>query len=395
MMESLERNLASLKRDACYRVDEVLKDGQVELTERVFFVGENGAEVGPFVRKSFPIDCGIGSVYERIMSSYAAGERFRHLPRIHDCYEVGDRQVVVMEHLAGSSLDKVLKTRGPSLELVREVFPGCCDAVSELHTHFVPAIIHRDIKPSNFMLCGSNVILIDLGIARSYSQSSSCDTTRYGSRGFAPPEQFGYGQTDVRSDVFALGMLLFTLLTGEVAESSDVDEPLRRACVHKALRDVIARAGAFDPAARYSSVAELREGFDAAVLAAMGKASLPNSVQGAQMKSNGPRALRVVGIAWDVLLGVAMLLMLAGVAVGGMTRCGELPQTPGWLIMVSYLAVWMLLASPALFLCDPRPLGRLFPRFAKTKFWLRLLIGVGLMFLAVVIICVTVNLTSI
>ena len=389
LSKQLEGNLAALKRNACYRVDKVLKSGEVELTERVFFVGENGAELGPFVRKSFPLACGIGVVYARMMQVYAAGERFGHLPRICDCYEVGDRQVVVMEHLAGDSLDKVLEARGPSLELAREVFPGCCDAVSELHTRFTPAVIHRDIKPSNFMLSGGNVMLIDLGIARSYSQSSSCDTTRYGSRGFAPPEQFGYGQTDMRSDVFSLGMLLFTLLTGKVAESNDLDEPLRRAYVHKALRDVIARAGAFDPTARYGSVAELREAFDAAMLVALGKAPLPQAVEDAQLKSNAPNSLRIVGAVWDVLLGLVLALLLAISVAAGVEKCGELPDKPGLLIMLSFMSVWVMFASSAIFLCDPRPFEQIMPRFAKMKFRYRLLLGIGVMIAAVVVVGVT------
>ena len=60
MNESLQQHLDSLARDECYRVDAVLKEGRYERTERVFFVGANGAEQGPYVRKVFEAESGLG-----------------------------------------------------------------------------------------------------------------------------------------------------------------------------------------------------------------------------------------------------------------------------------------------------------------------------------------------
>lgn len=215
MKESLQQHLESLARDECYRVDAVLKEGHLERTERVFFVGANGAEQGPYVRKVFEAESGLGSAYGRVLAAQRRGMRFLHLPRIIDCYSLGEQDAVVMEFVPGRTLADELYETGPSLDAAKRLFPGICDAIAELHGRFDPPIIHRDIKPSNFMVEGDTVLVIDLGIARTFDEDAVCDTSHFGTRAYAPPEQFGYGQTDVRSDVYALGMLLFYLLCEE------------------------------------------------------------------------------------------------------------------------------------------------------------------------------------
>ena len=104
MNESLQQHLECLARDECYRVDAVLKEGRLERTERVFFVGANGAEQGPFVRKVFEAESGLGSAYGRVLAAQRQGQRFLHLPRIIDCYSLGEQDAVVMEFVPGRTL---------------------------------------------------------------------------------------------------------------------------------------------------------------------------------------------------------------------------------------------------------------------------------------------------
>lgn len=265
MNESLQQHLECLARDECYRVDAVLKEGRLERTERVFFVGANGAEQGPFVRKVFEAESGLGSAYGRVLAAQRQGQRFLHLPRIIDCYSLGEQDAVVMEFVPGRTLADELYETGPSLDAAKRLFPGICDAIAELHGRFDPPIIHRDIKPSNFMVVGDTVLVIDLGIARTYDKDAVCDTSHFGTRAYAPPEQFGYGQTDVRSDVYALGMLLFYLLCEETPAPSTVQGRLRAHGVPQSVRDVVAQATAFDPADRFWSVGAMRAAFMYAV----------------------------------------------------------------------------------------------------------------------------------
>lgn len=272
MNESLQQQLDSLARDECYRVDAVLKEGALERTERVFFVGANGAEQGPYVRKVFDAESGLGTAYRRVLAAQRQGKRFLHLPRIVYCYSLGEQDAVVMEFVAGRTLaDEVYET-GPSVDVAKRLFPGICDAIAELHTRFDPPLIHRDIKPSNFMVVGDTVLVIDLGIARTFDKDAVCDTSHFGTRAYAPPEQFGYGQTDVRSDVYALGMLLFYLLCEETPVPAAVQKRLRAHGVPDSVRDVVFQATAFDPADRFGSVSAMLAAFMYAVGSAVSAA---------------------------------------------------------------------------------------------------------------------------
>ena len=136
------------------------------------------------------------------------------LPRIVDIIENGNTIFVVMDYIEGESFDKILKADGIQAEdMVITWAKQLCDALSYLHTQ-TPPIIYRDMKPANVMLKPEgNVKIIDFGIAREYKEQNLADTTVLGTKGYAPPEQYS-GQTDARSDIYALGMTMHHLLTG-------------------------------------------------------------------------------------------------------------------------------------------------------------------------------------
>lgn len=259
--DEIARYLASLEREDCYRIDATLKESPHELTQRVFFTGANGAEQGPFVRKFIHRDSGMGSAYERIFAAQQAGQRFKHIPAIHECYRHGELLVVVMEFVAGETLQDLIYHRDPSEELAAEVFPALCDAASELHEAFDPPLIHRDLKPSNIMLVDDTATVIDFGIAREYREGADTDTTQFGTRAFAPPEQFGFGQTTVRSDVYALGMLLYFCLTEKIPTAQVRDARFETASVPPHLRPILAHATDLDPSERFASAADLKAAF--------------------------------------------------------------------------------------------------------------------------------------
>lgn len=393
MPDELAEHLDALARDDCYRVDAVLKEGAFETTQRVFFVGANGAEQGPYVRKYLDGDAGLGAAYERIWKAQRSGSRFLHLPRIVDCYAAGEQRAVVMEYVQGETLADTVYRCDPSLALACDVFPKLCDAVTELHEGFDPPLIHRDLKPSNVMLTSSNLTIIDFGISRTFSDDADEDTRHFGTRAYAPPEQFGYGQTDVRSDVYALGMLLYFCLTERAPDAKARKARFRDARIPEALRVVIERATAFDPAMRYGSAAELKNAF----LEALGfgrleqdvapsegelylqatkttdhSRSFERSVAREPRTRMGALLARVpfaLGAVWDIVLAALFLFFcFIGVVSTVDPDAGSVQYAaaPIWLRGISYGSLVLLIIGPILFLVsDRRPLARIFPLFSR------------------------------
>lgn len=144
--------------------------------------------------------------------------RLKHaqLPRVYDFFEDSGKQYLVMDFVAGETLETKLKQSptGLPVDTVLKVADQLCDVLDYLHNQRKP-VIFRDLKPGNIMLDSrSTVKLIDFGIARHFAAGKRSDTTALGTAGYAPPEQYGKGQTDARSDIYALGATLHHLLTG-------------------------------------------------------------------------------------------------------------------------------------------------------------------------------------
>lgn len=149
-----------------------------------------------------------------------------HLPQVSDFFEEGGKVYLVMEFVEGKTLEQALdEAHGPLDEAVVMGWAlQLCDVLHYLHSRPQP-IIFRDLKPSNVMVtCENQLKLIDFGIARVFKAPASRDTTLLGSQGYAPLEQYGRGQSDPRSDIYALGATLYHLLTGSVP----ADAPTRR-----------------------------------------------------------------------------------------------------------------------------------------------------------------------
>ena len=103
-----------------------------------------------------------------------------------------------------------------------------CTVLDYLHTRR-PPIIFRDLKPANIMLTpDERVVLIDFGIARHFKPGQIRDTVTFGSPGYAPPEQYGKGQTTPRADIYSLGATLHQMLSGY----DPADSPFRFRPLH-------------------------------------------------------------------------------------------------------------------------------------------------------------------
>ncbi len=267
--DELGAYLAAVARDDCYRVvrplgaaarmgaDPSVAGQAGTITELVQFEGANGAVLGPFVRKRIDLALGVGTAYQELYEAQCSGARFAHVPRIVECYKTGRELVVVSEFIPGKTLDAFVNEAGSSLELSLSVVPAVCAAVAELHKAFDPPVVHRDLKPANIIVSegpsGLSATLIDFGIARRYREGAAADTVRFGTRSYAPPEQYGFGQTSVRSDIYALGMIALFCITGEEAHGQPSAESLAHAGVTGPYADAILQATSFDPGRRFAS----------------------------------------------------------------------------------------------------------------------------------------------
>lgn len=259
--DELAQLVRRVDHDNEYVIDRVLKKSDFEETQLVYKRESNGKKTGPFIRKYLNVEAGVGSAYEKIFNLQRSGVPLVYLPTIYECYFLHNTLIVLMEYIQGETLQEVVYRCDPSVELAIEVFPKLCSAVQELHEKFNPPLIHRDLKPANIIMSFNRLTLIDFGIAREYRDGLDKDTVRFGTREYAPPEQFGYGQTDMRSDVYALGMLLYYCLTEETADALVRKKKFANSAIPEELRCIIEKACAFDPQDRYASVSELEADF--------------------------------------------------------------------------------------------------------------------------------------
>lgn len=174
--------------------------------------------------------------------------RHPHLPRIYEVRQEGNRCLVLEEYLSGSTVAQILENGLYTEDGVRRVMAAVCEGAGFLHRH---GYIHRDIKPENVMVCDNGrVVLLDFDIAREYKPHARQDTCVIGTAGYAAPEQFGVAQTDTRSDLFAMGVMMNVMLTGQ--------HPTRQAAIGK-LAPIIEKCTQLDPNKRYADVWELKE----------------------------------------------------------------------------------------------------------------------------------------
>lgn len=190
------------------------------------------------------ISAGQAEIYRILQQATAP-----HIPCIYDMIETEVGQYVIFEeYIDGQTLTTVLQERVTVSESVAAWYiTQLCEVLSIIHK---AGLIHRDIKPSNVMVTSDDKLyLIDFDIARSHKANQASDTELLGTQGYAAPEQFGFRQTDVRTDIYAAGVLMNQLLTGEMPQKQ-----LPRGSIAK----IILRCTDIDPRRRYRSANALK-----------------------------------------------------------------------------------------------------------------------------------------
>lgn len=189
-------------------------------------------------------------IYSHDVYEQLASVRIEGVPAVKECVADDGKLIVVEEYVQGRSLKQVLDEQGLlNAEQAYEIAVQLVDILVRLH-QLEPAIVHRDIKPSNIIIeKNGHVNLIDFNAARHVNADKNEDTRMLGTVYFAAPEQFGFGKSDERTDIYGLGATINYIMTGDKPGAGIAE------C---RFSDILKKCLMVDAKDRYQSAAELR-----------------------------------------------------------------------------------------------------------------------------------------
>lgn len=186
--------------------------------------------------------------YQKEIRSYDLLKQVRHnnIPEVYDTISLEDGQIVLEEYISGLTIAQILECGTYTYHGAKKVLFGVCSAVGFLHSM---GIVHRDIKPENILISETGIVkLLDMDATRQVAAGIRRDTEVLGTIGYAPPEQFGLSQSDARTDIYAMGVLLNVMLTGQ--------HPSCLLAKGKAGR-IVKKCTSIDPGSRYPTIKKL------------------------------------------------------------------------------------------------------------------------------------------
>lgn len=263
-------------------------------------------------------------------ASLLASLRHPNLPRVTDHFILEGRQYLVMDYIEGEDLHARARRQPATVQEVLRWGDAVCAALTYLHSR-QPPVIHRDIKPSNIKLQpDGNVVLVDFGLAKVFDQQQTSTGARGLTPGFSPPEQYGSGRTDARSDQYALAATMYSLMTGispaDSIERMMGNEELKPASdlnhdIPKHVDLALTRALSISKEQRFPDVASFR-------LALKGQAAAQTILAGPAAPERPRSSMLWVAVGGAALLGI--VVVAAGVLFalsGGLPALGA-AKTP-------------------------------------------------------------------
>lgn len=220
---------------------------------------------------------------------------FKHpicgIPQIVD-YCVADNQLILIEHyISGRTLEEILCNGNLSLSVVIHYVLELCSILHRLHS-MNPPIVHRDIKPSNIIITEHNhVFLLDFNAAKQFSVSTTSDTILLGTKGYAAPEQYGFGSSSPKTDIYAVGILLKELTSSLPA-------------IPASLVNIIEKCIKIDPSERYNTVWDLENALKSIFFAPKPEVSNPPSYK--EVLFPGFRT----GTVWKMFIAIPAYLFI-------------------------------------------------------------------------------------
>ena len=180
-------------------------------------------------------------VYDIRVFEYLKEHPNLHIPGILTYWETNEQLIVIEEYITGQTLEQLLEEKSLSEERKHRLLIDLCDGMAFLHSA-VPPIIHRDIKSGNIMITNDGILkIVDYDAAKIFRQNSERDTRLIGTYGNAAPEQYGFAQSDARTDIYAIGVLIREMFPDE-----------------QAYLEIVRKATEFHPRDRYQNIEELK-----------------------------------------------------------------------------------------------------------------------------------------
>lgn len=189
-------------------------------------------------------------------AAFFRDRNFSFLPCYMSYSEHEGNGFLFREYIEGSTIWDIVERRGAfSQREALGILKKLAGMLKMLHEEN-PPVIHRDLKPQNIVVTAKGeCYLIDMGTARQYENDKQQDTVVVGTRMVAAPEQFGYSQTDVRTDIYAFGILMNYMLTGSMRLEEGCTLPAK-------VRRMILKCTAFSPGQRYQEMSEIEVQLD-------------------------------------------------------------------------------------------------------------------------------------
>ncbi len=258
-----------------------------------------------------------------------------HVPQIYQLEETEEGLLVAEEYIEGELLSEYLTGQALTEAQYISIAKQLCEGLTKLH-QCNPPVIHRDIKPSNIIVNSKGIVkIIDFDSSRQYKEESESDTRLLGTEKYAAPEQYGFSQTDCRSDIYSLG-IVFGMFPKFASEKRK-----------RLWKKIVERCTLFAPESRYQSVEEVwRELRKLEKTGAFGTA-------------------KVAGVAGTLLLLCGALLLV----FGKMGASGKEPQTPPTPVPAPTLSLTPILSPTPVSTPTPVPTPTRRPTVTPFKMW--------------------------
>ena len=176
-----------------------------------------------------------------------------NISKVIDTFNIDNQFVVIEEYINGETLDELVEKCGTiPEEIVKDIVLDICEGLEHMHS-LSPPVIHRDIKPNNIVMSNDGVLkIIDFNASRLYTATSTQDTVAFGTYGYAAPEQYGFAESDARSDIYSLGILMNYMLTAEHPRDN----------MHQGkFKYIIEKCINISPEHRYANIEEFKRAF--------------------------------------------------------------------------------------------------------------------------------------